>query len=59
MAISKRRRKYYLIILITALLLGLIIPFAIDKFRSTEEPVYYYPHDSDRQNYLDNKSEEK
>jgi hypothetical protein len=59
MAISKRRMKYYLVILFVALLFALVIPFAIDKFRSTEEPVYYYPHDTDRQNYLDKKSEVK
>lgn len=57
--IPKRRKKYYLIILLLALLFALMIPFAMEKLRSTEKPIYYYPHDTDRQNYLEKKSDVK
>jgi hypothetical protein len=55
---TKLRKRFYLTILLVALILGVLIPLMIKKFSEVKEPDYYYPHDIDREDYLKEKEPE-
>ena len=55
MAMSKKRKKIYFTILLLAIVIGLLVPFVINKVADSEDIKYYYPHDRDREDYLKNK----
>lgn len=54
----KTRKRFYLTILLVAVVLGLLIPIICEKLSSVGEPDYYYPHDVDREDYLKEKKQE-
>ena len=55
---AKMRKRFYLAILLVAVILGLLIPFIAEKLSNVREPDYYYPHDIDREDYLKGKEQE-
>lgn len=55
MAMSKRKKRIYLTILLLSIVVGLLVPLVINKFADSEEMKYYYPHDRDREDYLKEK----
>ncbi len=55
---AKMRKRFYLAILLVAVILGLLIPLIAEKLSNVREPDYYYPHDVDREDYLKEKKQE-
>ncbi len=55
MVMSKRTKKIYFTILLLSIVIGLLVPFAINKFIDSKDAKYYYPQDNDREDYLKDK----
>ena len=57
MARTHRRLRVYLLILLVAILIAILVPYFIRAFSDylRKGPIYYYPHDLERDRYMNGK----